>query len=60
MKRQGSFRLACCALLWLFLCYLMITGRGFNAWTLFVIIVSGALVFVPVYKKYFRDNDGKN
>ena len=33
----------------------MLSTRGFNAWTLFVVIVSGVLVFVPVYKKYFRD-----
>ncbi len=60
MKGQGIFRLTCCAILWLFLCYLMIAGRGLTAWTVFVLIVSGALVFVPLYKKYFRDNNGKS
>lgn len=53
-------RAVCLALLWLALCWLMLSTRGFNAWTLFVVIVSGVLVFVPVYKKYFRDRNGKN
>ncbi|WP_304637979.1 hypothetical protein [uncultured Muribaculum sp.] len=54
------FRFTCLALLWLFLCYLMISARGFSAWTMFIIIVSGIVVFVPIYKKYIRDSNGKS
>lgn len=62
MKLKGYqiFRLTCLALLWLLLCYLMIAGRGFTAWTLFVIIVSGGVVFIPLYKKYIRDGNGNH
>ena len=59
MKGYTIFRLLCLTALWLLLCYLMIAGRGFNAWTLFIIIVSGGVVFIPLYKKYIRDVKGK-
>ena len=50
------FRIACITLLWIFLCYLLISSaQKITAWTIFVIILSGALVFIPLYKKYFRN-----
>ncbi len=52
-------RFVCIALLWLLLCYLMIVGRGFSAYSFFVIIASGIVVFVPLYKKYIK-NGGKS
>lgn len=62
MKLKGYqlFRLACLTLLWLVLCYLMIAGRGLTAWTLFVIVISGGIVFIPLYKKYIRDGNGNH
>lgn len=36
------------------------SARGFTAWTMFIIIVSGIVVFVPIYKKYIRDSNGKS
>lgn len=60
MKGYMIFRFTCLALLWLFLCYLMISAQGFTAWTMFIIIVSGIVVFVPIYKKYIRDSNGKS
>lgn len=59
MKGSVIFRFICLSALWLILCYLMIQGRGFNLWTLFVIIVSGIVVFVPLYKKYIRNGNSK-
>ncbi|MEZ3590088.1 MAG: hypothetical protein K1V84_03500 [Muribaculaceae bacterium] len=59
MKGQYIFRFACLALLWLALCWLLIRGRGMSAWTLFVIVASGIVVFVPLYKKYIKGNGGK-
>ncbi|WP_289157796.1 hypothetical protein [uncultured Muribaculum sp.] len=59
MTGYTIFRLICLAALWLILCYLMIAGRGLNAWTLFIIVVSGGVVFIPLYKKYIRDGNGK-
>lgn len=48
-------RFICIAALWLLLCFLMIAGRPFTLWTLFVIVASGIVVFVPLYKKYIRN-----
>ncbi|MBD5267024.1 MAG: hypothetical protein HDS41_02385 [Bacteroides sp.] len=59
MTGYTIFRLSCLTALWLILCYLMIAGRGVTAWTLFVIVVSGGVVFIPLYKKYIRDGNGK-
>lgn len=50
-------RFGCIAVLWVALCWLVISGsRPFTLWTLFVIIASGIIVFVPLYKKYVRRN----
>lgn len=38
----------------------IITGTPLNLRTLFPIIASGIIVFVPLYKKYFADNNGSN
>lgn len=59
MKTSVIIRFIFIAILWLILCYLMIKGRGFNFWTLFVMMTSGVVVFVPLYKKYVRDGKGK-
>ncbi len=59
MTGYTIFRLVCLTTLWLILCYLMIAGRGLTAWTLFIIVISGGVVFIPLYKKYIRDGNGK-
>lgn len=59
MKAYTIFRLLCLTALWIILCYLLIQGRGINLWSLFVIFASGIVVFVPLYKKYMRNGNGK-
>ena len=59
MKAYTIFRLMCLTTLWIILCYLLIQGRGINLWSLFVIFASGIVVFVPLYKKYMRNGNGK-
>lgn len=58
MKTGLIIRFACLTALWILLCYLVISTRGLNFWTLFAIVVSGVLVFVPNYKKHIRGNNG--
>ena len=53
------FRLVCVTLLWVALAYLVLKTARMNFFTLFALIASGVVVFVPLYKKYFR-NDGNN
>lgn len=59
MNASTIFRLVCLTALWVILCYLLIQGRGFNLWSLFVIVASGIVVFVPLYKKHLRNGKGK-
>jgi hypothetical protein len=59
MNGATKFRLLCLTVLWICLCYLLIQGRGINLWSIFVIIASGIVVFVPLYKKYNRNGNGK-
>lgn len=48
------FRLACIALLWLALCWLLISSSPFSLRLVFILVASGIIVFVPIYKKHFR------
>ena len=59
MNTATLFRLLCLTALGIILCYLLIQGRGINLWTIFVIVASGIVVFVPLYKKYMRNGNGK-
>ena len=59
MKVGVIIRFVCVTILWLILCYLLLVGRSLNFWTLFVIVCSGIIIFVPLYKKYVRDGNGK-
>lgn len=54
MNNATKFRMACIVLLWIALCYLVVTSRPFAFMTLFVIVASGIIVFVPLYKKHVR------
>lgn len=37
---------------WVWLCWLIFAGAGFNLRTLFIAAASGIIIFVPLYKKY--------
>lgn len=57
------FRFACILVLWLLICWAVIASQPFSLRVLFVVVASGIIVFVPLYKKYIRkkpeDGDGK-
>ena len=57
MNNATKFRMVCIVLLWIALCYLLVSSGPFTLKTLFVIVASRIIVFVPLYKKHFR---GKN
>lgn len=51
MRKFTPFRIACIILLWIYLCYLLIKGYGeINLRVFLVIIASGIIIFVPIYK----------
>lgn len=49
-----TFNIICLTLLWVILCLFVITNSTFNFMTLFTIIASGIIVFVPIYKSKKR------
>lgn len=59
MKGALIARFVCLLLLWLLLCYILLKTRDWNFWTIFVVVASGIVVFVPLYKKYIRDGKGR-
>ena len=59
MKLKGSdiFRLCCISALWLLLCVFVVASQPFTLRVLFIVVASGIIVFVPLYKKYVREQD---
>lgn len=56
MTKYQIFRFACVALLWLALCVILLTRvERVDFMTVFAIVASGIVVFVPLYKKYMRN-----
>ena len=54
MTTANKIRFTCIVALWLALCYLMVTRQPFTLWVAFVIVASGIVVFLPLYKKYMK------
>lgn len=56
MSEGNKIRFACIVMLWLALCYLLLTRTPrIDGMTIFTIVASGIIVFVPLYKKYVRN-----
>lgn len=55
MKTATAIRFACIAALWALLCYLVVASQPFSLRVLFIVVASGIVVFVPLYKKYVRN-----
>lgn len=61
MTGTQIFRMTCLTLLWLALCYMVVSrSPEITLWTIFVIVCSGIVVFVPLYKKYIRNGRKKD
>lgn len=56
MKKPVSKSQAICiSLLWLILCYFVITkAEQVNGMTITMLLMSGALVFIPIYNSFKR------
>ncbi|MBO4955476.1 MAG: hypothetical protein J6C77_03625 [Muribaculaceae bacterium] len=53
MNTAAKLRFACIVLLWLLLCWIVVSSTPrITLYTIFVIVASGIVVFVPLYKKY--------
>lgn len=65
MKGSVIFRLFCIAALYVLLCIwyvsrLVITESEINLRTLLPIVISGIIIFVPLYKKYFKGENKRD
>ncbi len=58
-RKFSTFNIICLTLLWVMLCYLVITRNELNFMTVFAIVASGIIVFVPIYKSKRRENKGR-
>lgn len=55
MNKYAVFRLACLIGLWLLLCYIVVANQPFTLRVAFIVLASGIVVFVPIYKKYKKN-----
>lgn len=56
-RKFTPFNILCLITLWLMLCYFVIKGNdALDGKTIFAIVASGIIVFVPIYKS-FRKKD---
>lgn len=54
------FRFACIVALWVLLCYAVLASTPkITLMTVFAIVASAIVVFVPLYKKYVKNGKGK-
>lgn len=50
--------IALLALVWIWLCAGLLTSAdGFNLKNILIALMSGIVIFVPLYKKYFRGDN---
>ncbi len=55
MNTSNSIRFGFIVVLWIVLCYLLLTRSAkIDFMVIFTIIASGIVIFVPLYKKYIR------
>ena len=55
MNTSNVIRFGFIIVLWLVLCYLLLTrSTKIDFMVIFTIITSGIIIFVPLYKKYIR------
>ncbi len=60
MTGSEIFRFTCIALLWVLLVvYILVNTPQITLWIIFVVVCSGIVVFVPLYKKFKREHDGE-
>ncbi len=61
MDTSQKIRFGFIVVLWLVLCYLLFTrATKIDFMTIFTVIASGIIIFVPLYKKYRRGKGDEN
>lgn len=57
---NGIIRMTIIALLWIIVALMVVMSQPFSLRVLFFVAASGIVVFVPMYKKYFKKDDGQS
>lgn len=58
MDKGKIIRFGFIVVLWVWLCYLLLTrSKQINFMVIFSIVASGIIVFVPLYKRYYKKKD---
>ncbi len=60
MKTSLIIRFTFIVALWLLLCYLVVTTQPLTFRVVFIIVASGIVVLVPLWKKYIRNKQTEN
>lgn len=60
MKLIKIIGLIVLAAVWLWLCRLIILSGGITLRTIFLIVASGIIIFVPLWRKYFNGETNDN
>lgn len=61
-KKPGTIAyigLGVLAVIWIWLAWGIFSTKGFNLYNLLVVAMAGIIIFVPVYKKYFKVTSSK-
>lgn len=59
MDTPTLIRFVFIGLLWLALCYILVASQPFSLKVALVIVASGIIVWVPLYKKYLKNGQRK-
>lgn len=59
MKTSVIARFAILGLLWAGLVFVILTRAGITPYNLFVVFASAIIIFVPMYKKYVKNDSGR-
>lgn len=61
MKKSVIIGLSLLLMLWLWLAWLLLSQGGVNLKNLLILAMTAVIIFVPLWKKYFKDeqNDKK-
>ncbi len=60
MDTPTTIRFVFLGALWLVLCFLVVATQPFTLRVLFIVVASGIVVWVPLYKKYIKNGKRKD
>ena len=53
MGKSKTIGIAILAIIWIWLVWMLLAAKGVNLKNLLIVVMTGIIIFVPLYKKYF-------